>query len=118
MGWARLGSATRGDCPCLPIGARRRAPVPSIGNVVLWAVLCAVVIVRIDALEDLHNPGQFSTKAYIEEDLRLQPEFPAPGLTGPQHHRVWVALDHAWTNRQSADAALEQALSFLNDGTT
>ena len=73
--------------------------------------------VRIDALEDLHSPGQFSTKAYIEEDLRIQPSFPAPGLTGLQSYRVWVALDHAWTNRQSADAALEQALAFLNDGT-
>ena len=38
-------------------------------------------------------------------------------MTGPQAYRVWVALDHAWTNRQSADAALEQALAFLKDGT-
>lgn len=73
--------------------------------------------VRIDALEDLLNAGQFSTKAYIEEDLQIQPTFPVSGQTGPQSYRVWVALDHPWTSRQSADAALEQALAFLSDGT-
>ena len=31
--------------------------------------------VRIDALEDLHNPGQFSTKAYIEEASGFSPHF-------------------------------------------
>lgn len=72
---------------------------------------------RIDALKNGLS-GQYVTRAYIEKHVTLQ-------LTSPQANschdqtqndfRVWVDYSLPWTNRNSANAAIEQALGFLSD---
>jgi hypothetical protein len=71
--------------------------------------------IRIDALRNARD-GRFSTKAYIEEDVTAQPTYPQTGDSfdrKPKHIRVWISYDLPWTNRDSAEGALQQALSFL-----
>ena len=73
--------------------------------------------IRIDALRD-ETTGRCCTKAYIEEHLSLQPTYPQTnGKFGrsPTGFRLWVDYDLPWTNRDSADEALGQALSFLRE---
>lgn len=73
--------------------------------------------VRIDALYD-HVSGNYCTKAYIEENLTVQPTFPqSNGAYGraPQDYQLWVGYDLPWTHRSTADDALDQALSFLEE---
>jgi len=71
--------------------------------------------IRIDALRNARD-GRVSTKAYIEEDVTVQPSYPQTGDTfgrKPEHIRAWISYDLAWTNRDSAEGALQQALGFL-----
>ena len=73
--------------------------------------------IRIDALRDAKT-GDYCTKAYIETHLTLQPTYPQTGGSfdrNPEDVRVWVDYDLPWTNRDSADAALGQALGFLKE---
>ena len=71
--------------------------------------------IRIDALRNAPD-GRFSTKAYIEEDLTAQPTYPKTGDSfnrRPENMRVWISFHLPWTNRDSAEEALQQALGFL-----
>ena len=64
--------------------------------------------IRIDALK---AGDSYSTTTYIEESVVVQP------ASGGSHKvvRQWVDYDLPWTVRESADAALVQALAFLQE---
>lgn len=73
--------------------------------------------IKIDALRQ-GGTGEYSTRAYREEHITVQPTYPQSGGSfdrKPQNYRVWVDYDLPWTNRDSADAALNQALGFLQE---
>jgi hypothetical protein len=73
--------------------------------------------IRIDAIKE-GNTGKYSTRACRIEHLTVQPTYPQSGGSFdcvPQDYRVWVDYDLPWTDRDSADAALNQALGFLKD---
>ena len=72
---------------------------------------------RIEVLKSYSNPSvPFSTRAWIEEDVTVQPTYPQ-GPKGferqPESREVWVDYDLPWTARDTADGALAQALGFL-----
>ncbi len=74
--------------------------------------------VRIDALKD-EKMGHYCARAYIEENVTLQPTFPQSNGKydrAPQDFRIWVVLTQfPWTHRSSADSVLSQALGFLKE---
>jgi len=73
--------------------------------------------VRIDALRSLIN-GRYSTRAYVEEHVTLQPTYPQTEGRhdrAPEEFRVWVSYSLPWTDRGDADQALTQALGFLSE---
>ena len=73
--------------------------------------------IGIDALKN-ERTGKYSTTAYLKEHVTLQPTFPKTGGSydrQPEDFEIWVDYDLPWTNRDSADAALEQALGFLEE---
>lgn len=73
--------------------------------------------IRIDALKE-GGTGEYSTKAYREEHLTVQPTYPQSGGSfdrAARDYRVWVDYDLPWTNRDSSAAALNQALGFLKE---
>ncbi len=74
--------------------------------------------VKIEALRN-EETGRYSTRAYYEEHVTLQPTYPkAYGKyeREPDDFIVWVSwLDLPWTDRDSAEAALGQALGFLRE---
>ena len=73
--------------------------------------------IKIDALKD-GNTGKYCTRAYREEHITVQPIYPQSGGSfdrESQDYRVWVDYDLPWTDRDSADAALNQALGFLGE---
>lgn len=65
--------------------------------------------VQIDALRD-ERAGTYSTRSSVLEHVTLQ-----FSDREPESRRVWVSYDLPWTNRDSADAALGQALMFLRE---
>ncbi len=68
--------------------------------------------VRIDALKNVRN-CHYSTSAYVEENITVQPTYPKN--RSPKDMSVWGTYDLPWTNQDSADAALQQALGFLSE---
>ena len=73
--------------------------------------------IRIDSLRD-GETGNYSTRAYIAMHLTLQPTYPQTSGSfdsNPRDFRIWVDYDLPWTHRDSADAALGQALGFLGE---
>ena len=73
--------------------------------------------IRIEALQSLPQ-GNYSTRAYIQEHLTVQPTYPQTGSRFdrvPEDVRIWVDYDLPWTSREGADAAIIQALSFLRE---
>jgi hypothetical protein len=73
--------------------------------------------VRIDALRHEQN-GSYKTKAYVEEAVVLELAYPSPDDDGKIPHRRYIWVDYLslpWTNGDSADAVLSQALGFLRD---
>ena len=73
--------------------------------------------IRIEALKSLPQ-AKYCTRAYIQEYVTLQPTFPQ---TGEKFDRkledmcIWVDYSLPWTDRESADDALNQALGFLRE---
>jgi hypothetical protein len=71
-------------------------------------------------IEALFSPkdGTYSTAAYIQEHVTLQPSYPSVGntLTGtPASYGIWTVFSNlGWTSRATAEAAIEQALGFLS----
>ena len=73
--------------------------------------------IKVDALKN-GRTGKYSTASYIKEHVTLQPTYPQTGGAyerQPENFRVWVSYDLPWTHRDTADAALEQALGFLKE---
>lgn len=72
---------------------------------------------KIEALLSPQN-GTYSTAAYIQEQVTLQPSYPSTGntLTGtPISCGIWAVFTNlGWTSRATAEAAIEQALGFLS----
>ena len=67
---------------------------------------------RIEVLKSYWNPNDpFNTRAWVDEDLTVQPTYPEGAKR--QEMTVWVDYDLPWTSRKDADAALAQALGFL-----
>ena len=71
---------------------------------------------RIEALHALRS-GRFSTRAYYQVHLNLQPSSPVVAgkfITNPEDFALWVLFPNAaWTDRGTADEAITQALGFL-----
>jgi hypothetical protein len=72
--------------------------------------------IRLEALKE--TSGKYSVKSYIEEHFTLQPTYPkehGKNPTPPRDVLVWVDYALPWVDRDSADAALTQALGFLRE---
>jgi hypothetical protein len=62
--------------------------------------------IRIEAL--LHvDAGKYQTRAYKLEDVTIQTN------GKPLNTRLWIDYDLPWTDSATADGAIAQALSFL-----
>lgn len=73
--------------------------------------------IRIDALQSLPS-GDYSTRAYIEDEFTLQPTLPQENgqfVRNLESHRFWVNYYLPWVKDSSADAALCRALAFLKE---
>ena len=72
--------------------------------------------IRIEALHDPQS-GRYSTRVSYQQEFRLQPSYPVVnGNFGknPGDFSLWVPFPNAaWTDRDTADAAIEQALGFI-----
>ena len=72
--------------------------------------------VKIEALHDLKNNNYF-TRGYYEKTFTLQPSENYENgkyLDKAESYKTWVTFDDLpWTNRQTADEAIKQALSLL-----
>ncbi len=66
---------------------------------------------RIDAL---HNPttNRYRTRASVLEQITVQPIYPQRKT---ELVRAWIEYNIPWTNKESADDALVQALGFLKE---
>ena len=76
--------------------------------------------IRIEALRDLKN-GRYSTREFIKKnvaDVTTQPTYPVAGNEhggSPHDFSIWVFYDLPWTDGESADEVLSEALSFLEE---
>ena len=73
---------------------------------------------RIEAVRRPGHTPEYSTRGYIEESVVLQQSDIKDGKyeRPPQTMSVWVDYSVPWTSRDSADAAIEQALQLLRLG--
>jgi len=74
-------------------------------------------MIRIEALRHFRD-GHYSTRAYRQEHVTLQPTYPQSGGKNdrlPEDYRIWVDYDLPWTHHEDADSALSQALGFLSE---
>jgi len=73
--------------------------------------------IRIHALRhDAANPVRYSTTAEVEVPVTIHPVYGPDGsmdTAAPREARVWVDYSIPWTDGESADAVLNQALAFL-----
>lgn len=72
---------------------------------------------RIDALYD-HRTCMYTTSAYIQEDFRLEASNHNGGgsVTSSSIFTIWVKFnENGWTNRETSEAAIDQALEFLTN---
>ena len=67
--------------------------------------------IRIDALRDMRS-GEYSTTAYIERRFKLT--LGDGEVADDSEFAAWVDFELPWTNRATADDALNQALSWLS----
>ena len=73
--------------------------------------------IRIEAIKRLPN-NIYDTRAYILETCCVNPSTPLAGIKldeGPYNNKIWMEFDLLYTNRKTADEAIEQALSFLRE---
>jgi hypothetical protein len=73
--------------------------------------------IRIEALQ---SPSQekYCTRAYIQYYATVQPTYPQTGDkfdSEPKDISVFVDYDLPWTDRETADEAINQALGFLRE---
>ena len=82
---------------------------------------CALALAREGAavaVADIDLVAAKRTAAYIEEEITVQPTYPHTDgdFSRPQESvTVWIDYNLPWTDRDSADAALAQALGFLKE---
>ncbi|MCY1368806.1 hypothetical protein D9M69_558070 [compost metagenome] len=71
---------------------------------------------RIEALHDV-QAKRYSTRVSYHQYFRLQPSYPIVGgsfANNPEDISLWVPFPNAaWTDRDTAEGAIEQALGFL-----
>lgn len=71
---------------------------------------------RIEALHDLQS-GRYSTRVLYQVDFHLQPSYPVVSgkfTSKSGDFPLWVPVPNAaWTDRDTADDAITQALGFL-----
>jgi hypothetical protein len=76
------------------------------------------ITVRLEALRN-EETGRYSTRAFMDENVTLQPTYPQSHgkyEREAEDFRIWVPFpDFPWTDRDSADAVLMQALGFLRE---
>jgi hypothetical protein len=66
---------------------------------------------RVEAVRD--SKGKYSTRAYEQMSVILQPSDIEDGKQIPtQHQTIWVSANAPWTHRDTADAAIAQLLSL------
>jgi hypothetical protein len=73
--------------------------------------------IRIEAHKRGNAQG-YCTRSFIQRDITVQPTYPQENgcfSRKPESITVWVTYDLPWTDRETADAALAQALSFLGE---
>jgi hypothetical protein len=54
----------------------------------------------------------------LQENITVQPTYPQEHerfIKKPQSMRIWIGYDLPWTDQDTADGALTQALGFLSD---
>ena len=84
---------------------------------VVVKILGETQAIRIEVLQSLPQ-GNYSTRAYIQEYVTIQPTYPQTEGSfdhKPVDVRNWVGYSLPWTERKSADDALNQALDFLKE---
>jgi len=73
--------------------------------------------IRIDAVKfERDGVTKYDTRGWVLENVTLQPTYPQTGSgfdREPQRMQVWVAYSIPWVDRDSADAALAQAIGFI-----
>ncbi|MGY3130872.1 hypothetical protein ACVWZM_001554 [Bradyrhizobium sp. USDA 4501] len=67
---------------------------------------------RIEALRN-HETGKYTTTVYRDTDIVIQPSTLDDHVVDPRNGRVWVNAQFPWTQRDTADAAIEQCLSLI-----
>lgn len=68
---------------------------------------------RIESLRN-HKTGKYSASVYREIDVNLQrADMDDDGPTRTSHERIWVDARFPWTERDTADGAIEQCLSLI-----
>lgn len=73
--------------------------------------------IRIEAHKQ-NSPGGYCTRSYIQRDITVQPTYPLENgrhTRKPESITVWAIYNLPWTDGDSADAALTQALGFLGE---
>ncbi|MGB5874480.1 MAG: hypothetical protein WBH56_12225 [Bacteroidota bacterium] len=71
--------------------------------------------IRIDAMKN-EKTGKYCTRAYRDEQLTVQPTYPKTEGKydrNPEDCRIWVDYDLPWTDRNTANEALRQAIDLL-----
>ena len=70
--------------------------------------------IRIEALRG--DDGKYCTRAYIQSEITVQLTYPQTAgafSSPPASHSIWTKYELPWTERDSADEVLGQALGFL-----
>ncbi|MGY3575298.1 hypothetical protein [Bradyrhizobium sp. USDA 4504] len=74
---------------------------------------------RIEVIKSVAGAEHYSTRVYQREDYVLQPAYPWSSANGyerkPETVEMWKSIDVGWTQRDTADGALNQALGFLGE---
>ena len=73
--------------------------------------------IRIEALRDPRT-GRCKTRAYRLKDVTLQPTYPKKGDDfdrEPGEYEVWVPFDLPWTDGDTSEEVIRQALSGLEE---
>lgn len=73
--------------------------------------------IRIDALHALAR-NRYLTYSYIFEDVAMQPDHSQAEMRIGAHTeptRTWIDFELPWTDADTADGAISEALHFLSD---
>jgi hypothetical protein len=68
-------------------------------------------VLRIEALLDT-STGRYTTRGYVQVDI--SPSFAYPGQMVDRNISIWASYSLPWTDRPTADEAIQQAVSLAN----